>query len=74
MPDNSCSPASAIEHSAYCNELSLPDLKKALSAADKGRERVYRDALIHGSMQEKMPPSHLQVVARNRKIITCNDA
>ncbi len=52
---------------AYCTELTLPELKDALSAADKARAPVDRDALIDSFMAEKSPLDHAQIVARNRE-------
>jgi predicted dinucleotide-binding enzyme len=52
---------------AYCTELTLQDLKDALSAADKSRAPVDRDALIDSFMAEKSPLDHAQIVARNRE-------
>lgn len=53
---------------AYCTELTLPELKDALSAADKARAPLDRDALLKSFMEEKSPLSHEQIVARNRKV------
>ncbi|MDK3022712.1 NAD(P)-binding domain-containing protein [Cupriavidus taiwanensis] len=53
---------------AYCTELTLTDLQSALSAADKARAPLDRDALIKSFMEEKSPLSHEQIVARNRKM------
>ncbi len=53
---------------AYCTELTLPELQVALSAADKARAPVDRDALIKGFMEAKAPLSHDQIVARNREV------
>lgn len=53
---------------AYCTELSLPQLRDALSSADKARAPVDRDALIKSFMEEKSPLSHQQIVARNRAV------
>jgi 8-hydroxy-5-deazaflavin:NADPH oxidoreductase len=52
---------------AYCTELTLSDLRDALSSADKGRAPVDRDALIKRFMEAKSPLSHEQIVARNRE-------
>ena len=53
---------------AYCTELTLPELRDALAAADKARAPVDRDALIKSFMEEKSPLSHEQIVARNREV------
>lgn len=53
---------------AYCTELTLPELLDALSAADKARAPLDRDALIESFMEEKSPLSHEQIVARNREV------
>lgn len=52
---------------AYCTELTLAELRDALSAADKARAPVDRDALIESFMAEKSPLDHAQIVARNRE-------
>lgn len=53
---------------AYCTELTLAELSEALSAADKARAPIDRDALIKSFMAETTPLSHEQTVARNRKV------
>ncbi|MBX8544151.1 NAD(P)-binding domain-containing protein [Pseudomonas cichorii] len=53
---------------AYCTELTLSDLQNALSAADKARAPINRDALIKVFMEAKAPLSHEQIVARNREV------
>jgi predicted dinucleotide-binding enzyme len=53
---------------AYCTELTLADLPDALSAANKARAPHDRDALIKGFMEAKTPPSHEEIVARNREV------
>jgi len=53
---------------AYCTERTLPELQVALSAADKARAPVDRDALIKEFMETKTPLSHKQIVARNREV------
>lgn len=53
---------------AYCTELTLPELGEALSAANKARAPIDRDALIKSFMEEKSPLSHEQIVARNRAV------
>jgi len=40
----------------------------ALSTADKARAPHDRDALIKGFMEAKTPPSHEEIVARNREV------
>ncbi|WP_386346356.1 NADPH-dependent F420 reductase [Xanthomonas campestris] len=52
---------------AYCTELTLAELERALSSADKARAPLDRDALIKSFMDEKSPLSHEQIVARNRQ-------
>lgn len=51
---------------AYCTELTLSELRDALSSADKARAPVDRETLIKSFMEEKVPLSHQQIVARNR--------
>ncbi|MFC4595080.1 NADPH-dependent F420 reductase [Sphingobium tyrosinilyticum] len=53
---------------AYCTELTLPELRDALSAADKARAPIDRDALIKSFMEETFPLTHEQTVARNREV------
>lgn len=53
---------------AYCTELTLPELREALSSAEKSRAPKDRDALIKSFMEEKSPLSHEQIVARNREV------
>lgn len=55
---------------AYCTELTLDELRDALSSADKARAPLDRDALIKSFMEEKSPLSHEQIVARNREVTT----
>jgi len=59
---------------AYCTELTLAELQRALSSADKARAPVDRDALIKSFTQEKSPLSHTQIVARNRQVTAHQDA
>ncbi|WHU04302.1 prephenate dehydrogenase/arogenate dehydrogenase family protein [Sphingomonas sp. NIBR02145] len=53
---------------AYCTELTLPELRDALSAADKARASMDRDALIKSFMEEETALTHEQTVARNREV------
>lgn len=53
---------------AYCTELTLPELRDALSKADKARASKDRDALIKSFMAETSPLSHEQIVTRNREV------
>jgi hypothetical protein len=53
---------------AYCTELTLPELRNALSAADKARAPVDRDALIKSFMEATSALDHEQIVARNREV------
>lgn len=51
---------------AYCTELTLPELKLALNAADKVRAPQNRDALITKFMAPGGQFTHEQIVATNR--------
>lgn len=51
---------------AYCTELTLPELKLALKAADKARAPQNRDALIAKFMTPGSQFTHEQIVATNR--------
>lgn len=51
---------------AYCTELTLPELKLALKAADKSRAPQNRDALIAKFMTPGSRFTHEQIVATNR--------
>lgn len=51
---------------AYCTELTLPQLKLALDAADKERAPKDRDALIARFMTPGSQYTHDQIVATNR--------
>jgi len=51
---------------AYCTELTLPELKMALEAADKVRAPQNRDALIAKFMAPGSQFTHEQIVATNR--------
>lgn len=51
---------------AYCTELTLPELKLALYAADKARAPQNRDALIARFMAPGSQFTHEQIVATNR--------
>ncbi|WP_283164480.1 NADPH-dependent F420 reductase [Pseudomonas bijieensis] len=51
---------------AYCTELTLPELKLALQAADKARAPQNRDALIAKFMTPGSQFTHEQIVATNR--------
>ncbi|MNN39756.1 hypothetical protein D3C81_1538040 [compost metagenome] len=51
---------------AYCTELTLPELKLALEAADKVRAPQNRDALIAKFMTPGSQFAHEQIVATNR--------
>lgn len=51
---------------AYCTELTLPELKLALDAADKARAPQNRDALIAKFMSPDSDFTHEQIVATNR--------
>ncbi|NWK94315.1 3-hydroxyisobutyrate dehydrogenase [Sphingobium lactosutens] len=53
---------------AYCTELTVTELKEALTLADKGRAPHNRDAVMQELMAASSPPSHDQIVARNREI------
>lgn len=53
---------------AYCTELTLFELPDALSAADKARAPVDREALIKSFIAEETPLTHEQTVARNREM------
>jgi hypothetical protein len=59
--------ASAAERSSGL--MSTPSATgDALSTADKARAPHDRDALIKGFMEAKTPPSHEEIVARNREV------
>jgi hypothetical protein len=51
---------------AYCTELTLPELKSALCAADKLRAPQNRDALLAKFMAPGSQFTHEQIVATNR--------
>nr|WP_256357130.1 NAD(P)-binding domain-containing protein [Pseudomonas sp. PDM26] len=51
---------------AYCTELTLPELKVALQAADKARAPKNRDSLIAKFMAPGSQFTHEQIVASNR--------
>jgi predicted dinucleotide-binding enzyme len=51
---------------AYCTELTLPELKSALCAADKLRAPQNRDALLAKFMAPDSQFTHEQIVATNR--------
>lgn len=51
---------------AYCTELTLPELKLALQAANKARAPQNRDALIAKFMAPGSQFTHEQIVATNR--------
>lgn len=51
---------------AYCTELTLPELKLALNAADKSRAPQNRDALIAKFMTPGSQFTHEQIVTTNR--------
>jgi predicted dinucleotide-binding enzyme len=51
---------------AYCTELTLPELKVALQAADKARAPQSRDSLIARFMAPGSQFTHEQIVATNR--------
>lgn len=51
---------------AYCTELTLPELKLALKAADKSRAPQNRDALIAKFMTPGSQFTHEQIVTTNR--------
>ncbi|WP_429571113.1 NADPH-dependent F420 reductase [Pseudomonas frederiksbergensis] len=51
---------------AYCTELTLPELKLALQAADKARAPQNRDVLIAKFMAPGSQFTHEQIVATNR--------
>lgn len=53
---------------AYCTELTLPELKLALQAADKTRAPQNRDALIARFMAPGSQFTHEQIVATNRAL------
>lgn len=53
---------------AYCTELTLPELKVALNAANKSRAPQNRDALIEKFMAPGSQFTHEQIVATNRAI------
>ncbi len=50
----------------YCTELTLPELRDALAAADSARAPVDRDAMIQSFMAGNGPPTREQMVAGNR--------
>jgi predicted dinucleotide-binding enzyme len=51
---------------AYCTELTLPELKLTLNAADKARAPQNRNALIAKFMAPGSQFTHKQIVATNR--------
>ncbi|WP_122568425.1 NADPH-dependent F420 reductase [Pseudomonas kilonensis] len=51
---------------AYCTELTLPELKSALCAADKTKAPQNRDALLAKFMASGSQFTHEQIVATNR--------
>nr|WP_262416074.1 NAD(P)-binding domain-containing protein [Pseudomonas fluorescens] len=51
---------------AYCTELTLPELKLALKAADKARAPQNRDALLAKFMTPGSQFTHQQIIATNR--------
>jgi predicted dinucleotide-binding enzyme len=53
---------------AYCTELSVAELKLALTAADKKQAQLNRDALMQEFMSASAPLSHEHIVARNRAV------
>jgi predicted dinucleotide-binding enzyme len=53
---------------AYCTELSLAELQKALVQADKDRAPLNRDALMDELMKSNWQVSHEQVLIRNREV------
>jgi len=53
---------------AYCTELTLPELKLALDAADKVRAPLNRDALMDKFMAPGSQFNHEQIVATNRSM------
>jgi 8-hydroxy-5-deazaflavin:NADPH oxidoreductase len=53
---------------AYCTELSLPELRDALRAADRARAPGNRDALINEFMSAATFPSHAEIILRNREV------
>ncbi len=53
---------------AYCTELTLPELKLALGAAEKARAPQNRDALIARFMTPGNQFTHEQIVAMNRAV------
>lgn len=53
---------------AYCTELASPDLRAALSSADKARAPRDRDVLMAEFMGMDTPPSHETTIARNRAV------
>lgn len=53
---------------AYCTERTVAELKEALTLADKDRAPQNRDAVMQELMAASSPPSHDQIVARNREI------
>lgn len=55
---------------AYCTELTLPELKLALQAADKARAPQNRDVLIAKFMAPGSQFTHEQIVATNRAMTT----
>jgi len=53
---------------AYCTELVAEALRQALALADKNRAPANRDAVMNELMQASSPPTHEQVIERNRAI------
>ncbi|WP_268893393.1 MULTISPECIES: NADPH-dependent F420 reductase [Pseudomonas fluorescens group] len=53
---------------AYCTELTLPELKQALEAADKARAPLNRDALMARFMAPNSEFTREQMVAINREM------
>lgn len=53
---------------AYCTELTLPELRDALSTADKARAPINRETLIKSFMEATSTLGHEQIVARNRAV------
>lgn len=53
---------------AYCTELTREEIQRALKGADKDRAPHNRDTVIQELMAASSPPSHEEIVARNREI------
>lgn len=53
---------------AYCTELTIDELREALSSAEPGRGGVNRDALMNEFMAAPVFPEHDVLIKRNREV------